>query len=71
MSWIERAKPWLLVWRLALYAVIAGMWFHRVRAHFRKALTGWQVCRLELMALALFISVELSVYHNLLPGEGL
>lgn len=63
-SWLQQVKFPLFLWRLTLYAIVAGLWFHRVRA----ALL-WQaslpsiVYRLEIMMVSLMLLIEFTNYR--------
>jgi len=67
--WLENARFPLLVWRLTLYAVLAGLWFGGVRAYFMariRAREDWRALsslrRLEVMAIALMALSEYNVW---------
>ena len=63
-DWLQQARRPLLFWRLTLYAVVAAMWFHRVRATLlRQALSSWVVYRLEVMMVCLALLIELTSYR--------
>ncbi|HDU1656908.1 hypothetical protein ACH668_05910 [Klebsiella pneumoniae] len=61
--WLHDAAPWLLVWRLALYGLIAGLWFQRVRLWLLQQ-TGnlAAVRRIEWLMAGMTLMVELNIY---------
>jgi hypothetical protein len=61
--WLDDAAPWLLVWRLALYGLIAGLWFQRVRLWLLQQ-TGnlAAVRRIEWLMAGMTLMVELNIY---------
>ncbi|PLR35032.1 hypothetical protein CYR55_14095 [Chimaeribacter californicus] len=63
-AWLDTARPWLQLWRLVLYALMAGLWFSRVRGRFLLQLPIRQVRRLELLTLMLFVLIELGAHHH-------
>lgn len=65
--WLDELRPWLQVWRLGLYAVIAGMWFHRVRRWLIKQTRNLAVVRrVEWLTLGLMTLIELNAHHRAL-----
>lgn len=63
-SWLQQAKLPLFIWRLALYAIVAGLWFHRVRAALlRQASSSGAVYRLEAMIVSLMLLIEFTCYR--------
>lgn len=61
--WLDDAAPSLLVWRLALYGLIAGLWFQRVRLWLLQQ-TGnlAAVRRIEWLMAGMTLMVELNIY---------
>lgn len=61
--WLDDVAPWLLVWRLALYALIAGLWFQQVRRRLLQQ-TGnlAAVRRIEWLMAGMTLMVELNIY---------
>ncbi|MBD3699743.1 hypothetical protein IE996_26160 [Klebsiella pneumoniae] len=61
--WLDDAAPRLLVWRLALYGLIAGLWFQRVRLWLLQQ-TGnlAAVRRIEWLMAGMTLMVELNIY---------
>lgn len=60
-AWLLRIKTPLLFWRLALYTVITFFWLHRVRSYFLRHCTRrFQVYRLEMMTVCLFVMIEIT-----------
>ncbi|PXI64081.1 hypothetical protein DMQ14_01975 [Klebsiella pneumoniae] len=61
--WLDDAAPWLRVWRLALYGLIAGLWFQRVRLWLLQQ-TGnlAAVRRIEWLMAGMTLMVELNIY---------
>ncbi|HBQ9101515.1 TPA: hypothetical protein L9D29_002591 [Klebsiella pneumoniae] len=61
--WLDDAAPWLQVWRLALYGLIAGLWFQRVRLWLLQQ-TGnlAAVRRIEWLMAGMTLMVELNIY---------
>ncbi|MBX4606907.1 hypothetical protein FML05_25440 [Klebsiella variicola] len=61
--WLDDVAPWLLAWRLALYALIAGLWFQRVRRRLLQQ-TGnlAAVRRIEWLMAGMTLMVELNIY---------
>lgn len=61
--WLDDVAPWLLAWRLALYALIAGLWFQRVRRLLLQQ-TGnlAAVRRIEWLMAGMTLMVELNIY---------
>ncbi|ERS91040.1 hypothetical protein Q671_04805 [Halomonas sp. PBN3] len=73
----QAAWPWLLAWRLSLYAVLALVWWRKVRPRAvvrlrrdrddgRQALA--KLRRLELMALGILVLLEVTNLINQLGG---
>ncbi|MEM0653366.1 hypothetical protein AAFL31_16325 [Klebsiella huaxiensis] len=62
-GWLDDVAPWLLVWRLALYGLIAGLWFKRVRCRLLQQ-TGnlAAVRRIEWLMVGMTLMVELNIY---------
>lgn len=59
-AWLLQIKTPLLLWRLALYMVIAFFWLHRVRGYLLRHCTRrFQVYRLEIMTVCLFAMTEI------------
>lgn len=60
-AWLLQIKTPLLIWRLMLYTVIAFFWLHRVRGYLLRHCTRrFQVYRLEIMTVCLFMMVEIT-----------
>lgn len=60
-AWLLRIKTPLLIWRLTLYTVIAFFWLHRVRGYLLRHCTRrFQVYRLEIMTVCLFVMIEIT-----------
>ena len=68
-AWLENARFPLLVWRLALYGALAGVWFGGIRSTLtaqireredRRALSSLR--RLEVMTLTLMALAEYNVW---------
>lgn len=63
-SWLQQAKLPLFFWRLALYSIVTGPWFHRVRAALlRQASSSGAVYRLEAMIISLMLLIEFTCYR--------
>jgi hypothetical protein len=63
-AWLHQIRGPLFLWRLALYAVVAAMWLHRVRAALlRQASSPWTVYRLEVMMVCLALLIEFTSYR--------
>ncbi|MBC3216998.1 hypothetical protein H8I92_04980 [Serratia fonticola] len=63
-DWLQRARVPLLFWRLALYGIVAAMWFHRVRATLlRQAPSRGVVYRIEAMMVCLALLIEFTSYR--------
>ncbi|WP_445000229.1 hypothetical protein [Halomonas mongoliensis] len=73
----QAAWPWLLIWRLSLYAALALVWWRKVRPRAvarlrrdrddgRQALA--KLRRLELMALGILVLLEVTNLINQLGG---
>lgn len=63
-QWLYQARLPLLLWRLTLYALVAGLWFHRVRAVLlRQAPSRSAISRLEVMMVCLALLIELTSYR--------
>ncbi|PVZ78217.1 hypothetical protein C9426_34965 [Serratia sp. S1B] len=64
MAWLQQISLPLLFWRLTLYALVAAMWFHRVRAALlRQAPSPSAVYRLEVMMICLALLIEFTSYR--------
>lgn len=75
-AWSD-AWPWLLAWRLSLYAALALVWWKRVRPravarlhrdHDRGKLALAKLRRLEVMALGIVVLLEVTNLINQLGG---
>ncbi len=63
-DWLQQARCPLMLWRLTLYAVVAAMWFHRVRATLLlQASSRWVIYRLEIMMVCLALLIEFTSYR--------
>lgn len=63
-DWLQQARVPLLFWRFTLYALVATMWFHRVRAALlRQAPSPGVVYRLEVMMVCLGLLIEFTSYR--------
>ena len=73
----QAAWPWLLAWRLSLYATLALVWWRKVRPRAVARLRGdrdderqalAKLRRLELMALGILVLLEVTNLINQLGG---
>ncbi|MBC3211042.1 hypothetical protein [Serratia fonticola] len=63
-NWLQQARVPLLFWRLMLYGIVAGMWFHRVRAALlRQSPSPGAVYRLEVLMVCLALLIEFTSYR--------
>lgn len=68
-AWLLVLQPWLVLWRVMLYVVIACFWFYGLRQQIRKVAARWQVRRLEVLVLTLWVTVEGTLWMRSLMLE--
>ncbi|EKS6888764.1 hypothetical protein QCH21_002140 [Enterobacter bugandensis] len=67
--WLALLQSWLQLWRLLLYSLTVLFWCYGYRQKMLRVSTYWQVRRVELLILMLWVTIEGGLWARSITSE--
>ena len=67
--WLALLQPWLQLWRLLLYSLTVLFWCYGYRQKMLSVASHWQVRRVELLILMLWVTIEGGLWVRSITSE--